>query len=74
MHQQSADHVEGCLGMHSPSAAFPKEPQVNIHPRRSSRWRQAFKTATEMKTTTEMMLAQVNVHPRRSSDSVEHSK
>jgi hypothetical protein len=37
MHQQSADHVEGCIGMHSPcSAALPKELHVNVHPRRSS--------------------------------------
>jgi hypothetical protein len=36
-HLQSADHIEGCNGMHPSNTAFPKEQQVNINPRRSSR-------------------------------------
>jgi hypothetical protein len=43
--QQSADHIEGCNGMHAPGAAFPKEQQVNVHPGRSTRWRRVFSMA-----------------------------
>ncbi len=36
-HQQSSSDIAGCRGVHSANEAFPKELQVNPHPRRSSR-------------------------------------
>jgi hypothetical protein len=37
IHQQSSDPIVGCSEMHCSSKPFPKELQVNVHPRRSNR-------------------------------------
>jgi hypothetical protein len=37
IHQQASDQIIGCSGMHCSNRAFPKELQVNLHPRRSNR-------------------------------------
>jgi hypothetical protein len=37
IHQKSADPIVGCSEVHCSSKSFPKELQVNLHPRRSNR-------------------------------------